>query len=80
MTNERFLLLHILLCYCTDARDAVIHWCHCRHDADIFQQDSVHKHIVHLRQFSYYSVKLRSSSVWTYGCPIAPILILLIIT
>jgi len=59
--------------YCANARDAVIYWCHCRRDADIFQ------HIMHVRQLSYCSVKLRSSSVRTYGRPISPILILLII-
>jgi len=38
------------------------------------------QHVMHVRQLSYSSVKLRSSSVRTYGYPVAPILILLIIT
>jgi len=40
---------------------------------------TVHQHIMHVRQLSYCSVKLQSSSVRTCGRPIAPILILLII-
>jgi len=31
-------------------KNAVIHRCHCRRDADIFQQDSVRQHIMHVRQ------------------------------
>jgi len=70
----------ILSWYCTDARDSVIYWCHCRRDADIFQPDSMRQHIMHIRQLSYCCKKLRSSSVRPYERPIAPILILLIIT
>jgi len=40
---------------------------------------TVHQHIMHIRQPSYCCMKLRSSSVQTYGRPIALILILLII-
>jgi len=38
------------------------------------------QHTVHVRQLSYCSVKLGTSSVRTYGRPVSPILILLIIT
>jgi len=40
---------------------------------------TVRQHM-HVRQLSYCSVKQRSSSVRTYGCPIAPISIWLNIT
>jgi len=39
-TNEKF-------AYYCDAREAVIHWCHCRRDADIFQQESAPAHYAH---------------------------------
>jgi len=45
-----------------------------------FSSKTVCQHIMHVRQLSYCSVKLCSSLVRTYGRPIAPILILLIIT
>jgi len=37
---------------------------------------TAHQHIMHVRQLSYCSMKLRSSSIRTCGCPIVPILIL----
>jgi len=61
----------MLSSYRTDARDAVIHWCHCRRDADIFHQDSAPAH--HARQTNELlqreTTKFIGLDLWTSNNP-----------